>query len=268
MRIGKLLPGVLVGCCLVLPPVRSSAENSASPELAGESHRARKPQENKGLWHPHLVVPPESDAAATPAYRYANMSNVEVERELVRRKIDFDKLTDIPGAKFPIRLGGRLRGVWVHSVLPANERKESPYEILDGRLALALDDFCGLLAAHGFVELIHYTMYRPPANGHGKEGESLHRHPAGMAIDLGALKRDDGTLFSVARDWPAEIGAKTCGDGGRDLLTRRGRELLSLACEAQDQRIFHYALTPHHDDRHKDHLHLEIKEKIRWFLVE
>jgi hypothetical protein len=196
------------------------------------------------------------------------MSNAEVERELVRRRIDFDKQGEVSGVRFPIRLTGRLHGVWIHSVLPAKERRESPYEILDGRLALALDDFCALLSAHGFVELIHYTMYRPPALSQFKEGETMHRHPAGMAIDVGALKREDGSLFSVARDWPSDIGKKTCGDGGKDLLTRRGRELLSITCEAQDQRLFHYALTPHHDDRHKDHLHLEIKEKVRWFLVE
>ncbi len=224
--------------------------------------------ENPGLWHKHLVLPNETEATMAPAYRYANMSDEEVERELARRHIDYHKATSTPGVRFPIRLDGRLNGVWIHSVLPAKERKESPYEILDGRLALALDDFCALARAHGFVEIIHYTMYRPPAASQLKDSDAQHRHPGGMAVDIGALKREDGSLFSVAQHWPAELGAKTCGEGARALLPRRGRELLSLTCEAHDAHLFHYQLSPHHDARHADHLHFEIKAGVRWFLAE
>lgn len=224
--------------------------------------------ENRGLWHKHLVLPDETESAEAPASRYANMSDEEVERELGRRHLDYHKVSATPGVRFPIRLDGRLNGVWVHSVLPAKERKESPYEILDGRLALALDDFCALARAHGFVEIIHYTMYRPPTASQLKDSDAQHRHPGGMAIDIGALKRQDGSLFSIAQHWPAELGAKTCGEGARDLLPRRGRELLSLTCEAHDARLFHYQLSPHHDARHADHLHFEIKAGVRWFLAE
>lgn len=216
----------------------------------------------------YLDIPSEEEAKSTRAYRYANMSDAEVLSELAARQIPYKRVDPVPGVRLPIRLTGRLHGVWIHSVLPAEQRKTTPFEILDGRLALALSDFCELLHAHGFVEIVHFTMYRPPHEGPtAKKGEALHRHPGGMAIDLGAIKKRTGHWIAVGPHWPAELGAKSCGDGGRKLKGRRGRELLSVACEASDLRIFHYMLTPHFDDAHSDHLHLEIKTGVKWFLV-
>ena len=215
----------------------------------------------------YLEIPPVEEATASRAYRYANLTNEEVLNELERREIPFEQNAPVPGVRLPIRLTGRLHGVWIHSVLPPEQRKTTPFEILDGRLALALDDFSEILAAHGFVEAVHFTMYRPPHDGPAEDGVHHHRHPGGMAIDLGALKKDTGHWIAVGPHWPSQIGAKTCGDGGRELKGRRGRELLSVACEAADLRIFHYMLTPHFDDPHSDHLHLEIKVGVKWFLV-
>lgn len=215
----------------------------------------------------YLEIPPESEAMETRAYHYANLTNEAALLELKRRGIPYEEVPAVPGVRLPIRLTGRLHGVWIHSVLPAEQRKTTPFEILDARLAIALDDFCELLAAHGFVEVVHFTMYRPPHEGPAKKGEYLHRHPGGMAIDLGAIKKRTGHWIAVGPHWPSEIGAKSCGKDGRKLQGRRGRELLSVACEASDLRIFHYMLTPHFDDAHADHLHLEIKVGVKWFLV-
>lgn len=215
----------------------------------------------------YLEIPGEDDAKNTRAYLYANMTNAEVIAELDRRQIPYEKIAPVPGVRLAVRLSGRLHGVWIHSVLPAEQRATTPFEILDGRLALALDDFCELLEVHGFVEVVHFTMYRPLHNGPAKEGDYEHRHPGGMAIDLGAIKKSTGHWMAVGPHWPSELGAKSCGDGGRKLAGRRGRELMSLACEASDLRIFHYMLTPHFDDAHADHLHLEIKVGVKWFLV-
>lgn len=217
--------------------------------------------------NPYLEIPPPSEAMDTPAYRYANMSNEEVLEELERRKVPYRRVDPVPGVRLPIRLTGRIHGVWIHSVLPAEQRKTTPFEILDGRLALALDDFCAILETHGFVEIIHFTMYRPPHTTPSQATEHQHRHPGGMAIDVGALKKRGGHWMAVGPHWPSQIGAKSCRQGGRELKGRRGRELLSIVCEAADQRIFHYMLTPHFDEAHADHLHLEIKTGVKWFLV-
>jgi hypothetical protein len=215
----------------------------------------------------YLVIPEETEAKQSRAFYYANLSNAEVVSALEARKIPYQRADEVPGVRLPIRLTGRLHGVWIHSVLPPEERKTTPFEILDGRLALALDDLSAILEAHGFDEVVHFTMYRPPHLGPARPGEYQHRHPGGMAIDLGAARKTTGQWLAVGPHWPAEIGAKTCGPGGRELRGRKGRELLSVACEASDLRIFHYMLTPHFNEPHADHLHLEIKVGVKWFLV-
>jgi hypothetical protein len=110
---------------------------------------------------PFLVTPDPAVAEASPAYRYANMTDAEALAELDVRKIAYTKVDSAPGVRAPIRLAGRLHGVYVHSSVPLDQRATTPYEILDARLALALDDFCALLERHDIDEVVHYTMYRP-----------------------------------------------------------------------------------------------------------
>ncbi|HTN88193.1 MAG TPA: extensin family protein [Sorangium sp.] len=411
---------------------------------------------------PFLVTPEASIAEASPAYRYANMTDDEALAELDRRKILYLKVDRAPGVRAPIRLTGRLNGVNFHSVLPPEQRVTSVFEILDARLALALDDFAAVLARHDIDEVVHYTMYRPNVPMPGREGaddEGEHghaiaqaagadsavrkestkpatpvslgekgeldgtskapeepprrlkekgaaeaapkgkgaaaeaapkgkgaaaeaapketraaeaapkekaaapmtpgprarvtaarsgpvktagkagarragrrkpagstgasaspvkrrgdvalrtdagqkprgyvaprteagqkprgdvalrtgagqkprgtwappgtRHPAGLAIDVGALKKRDGTWISVARHFHGRIGDKTCGDGAPQPELPEARELRSIVCEAADLGIFTYVLTPNFNAAHVDHYHMEIKPGVRWFL--
>ncbi len=142
---------------------------------------------------PYLVVPPPAVAEASPAYRYANMTDADALAELDRRGVLYTRLGPVPGVRAPIRLTGRLHGVLVHASLPPEQRARSPFEILDARLALALDDFCALLARHDIDEVVHFTMYRPgaaapdqgaaedPAQASGKPSGARPRPGAGHA---------------------------------------------------------------------------------------
>ncbi|WP_437576019.1 extensin family protein [Sorangium sp. So ce887] len=412
---------------------------------------------------PFLMTPAASVAEASPAYRYANMTDDEALAELDRRKILYLRVDHAPGVRAPIRLTGRLNGVYFHSVLPPEQRVTSMFEILDARLALALDDFAAVLSRHDIDEVVHYTMYRPNvpmpgrgggddegAHGHGTaqakaadsdvrkestrsappvelgekgaldgtskapeerprrlkekgaaeggakekgaaeggakekgateggakekgaaEGGAKEkgatedgakekgataatrsaassapgkaarttaarsapvkaagktgarraarrkpvastrataspakrrgdvalrsdagqkprgdvalrsdagqkprgawappgtRHPAGLAIDVGALKKRDGTWISVARHFQGRIGDKTCGEGAPQPELPEARELRSIVCEAADLGIFTYVLTPNYNAPHADHYHMEIKPGVRWFL--
>jgi hypothetical protein len=214
-----------------------------------------------------LITPPREVAERTLAFRYANLGDAEAIAELNRRGIAWVPASPpLPGVRTPIRLSGPLRGVTIHSTLPEPERRTTVFEILDARLALALDDFCALLARHDVVELVHYTMYRPPAELPSDWNKQI-RHPAGLAIDVGAVRKADGRWLAIGPHWPSDIGAKTCGEGAREHWSRPGREIVSIACEAADLGMFHFILTPHFDAAHADHLHLEIKPDTRWFLV-
>ena len=215
----------------------------------------------------YLEIPAQSVSHASRAYRYANLTNREAQAELDARAIPYRPASPpLPGVRLPIRLTGQLHGVTIHSALPPAQRKDTPFEILDARLALALDDFCLILAEHDVVEVVHFTMYRPPTTTPKERNAPQTRHPGGLAIDVGALRKKNGEWLAVGPHWPALLGAKTCGKGARQLTSPKGRELTSIVCEAYDQRIFTYALTPHFDARHSDHVHLEIKPTVEWFL--
>jgi hypothetical protein len=388
---------------------------------------------------PYLEVVDPAEAMRTPAYRYANMTNEEAFAELDRRRILYTKQRATLGVRAPIRLTGRLHGVHVHSSLPPEARPSTPFEILDARLALALDDFCAILERHDVDEIVHYTMYRPnvpppgfvaqatsaskagatasavhsdeprvgssrsgknakkkpaaktslakgeragkgsappstrkrserrkdaygvdldedhtsldaiaddkvpadelpsehehehdsddgakaapkksgptskPGSGAAKpastgkspaprptaigstsrrtagairrpppppraggEGDGDHnhgkwappgtRHPAGLAIDLGAVRKRDGRWLSVASHFDGKIGQRTCGAGAPVSESANAKELQAIVCEARAAGVFTYALTPNFNQDHVDHVHFEIKPGVTWFL--
>ncbi len=215
-----------------------------------------------------LEVPTPAALAESPAHRYANLSSAAAYAELDRRGVRYVRPSAAPsGVRAPIRLSAPLHGVFVHSALPPAERSSSMYELLDARLALALDDFCALLERHEVVELVHYTMYRPGASPRADSDLLPTRHPGGLAIDVGALRKRDGTWLDVGQHWQSDIGRKTCGPGAKQQKGPLAEELVGIVCEAAGARLFHYMLTPHYDAAHHDHVHLEIKPSGRWFLV-
>ena len=144
---------------------------------------------------PFATTPPPEVLEASPAFRYANMSDADALRELDRRGVAYERLADVPGVRTPVRLGSALHGVHVHSSLPAEQRTDSPFEILDARLALALDDFTALLEAHDVVELVHYTMYRPnvaKAEPDAKPLEAERADGKGLVTTRHPVKGKDG----------------------------------------------------------------------------
>lgn len=375
---------------------------------------------------PYLEKPDPAEAMKTPAYTYANMTDDEAYAELDRRGILYSREKSVAGVRAPIRLTSRLHGVLIRSVLPPEERATSMFEILDARLALALDDFAVILSRHDVEEVIHYTMYRPnvpkpgeegdddvagdkddkahddkgkdeksghvvhvgkkkpgaaiekkaakPGKGHADKPTKPHqkqpgalptgksrivvvgddeaeptiaafdltagedlldrdgdagakapahakkhapvatrttgharakkatstkstrivtasakptsetgadddkprgkwappgtRHPAGLAIDVGILKKKDGTQLSVAGQFEGKIGAQTCGKGAPMPTGDKAMELHAIVCEAHDAGVFTYTLTPNFDVAHKDHFHMEIKPGVTWFLYQ
>ncbi|MDI3291447.1 extensin family protein [Polyangium sp. 15x6] len=369
-----------------------------------------------GAVSPFLVTPDAAVVEASPAYRYANMTDDEAFAELDKRSLPYVRIDPVPGVRAPIRLTGRLHGVLIHSALPEEQRPTSMFEILDARLALALDDFTAVLERHEIDELVHYTMYRPnvprempapvaakkvpakkeapkketakkeapkketpkadapkadapkaetPKTGsklpqataakasdlgkgalggkHSQEGAAKGtkhkapaavqakpremvtasekpkaapkaapqpapakaeakaapakpdvqiapaktephaapaktvphprwappgtRHPAGLAIDVGRLRKKDGTWISVLDHFHGKIGEKTCGEGARKPEQPLAQELRAIVCESQDASVFTYVLSPNYNTDHADHFHMEIKPGVRWFLV-
>lgn len=155
---------------------------------------------------------PASHAGMPVASKYASLDRASCEAELGKRRIGFDRVGEARGVIAPLRLKGAIAGVDFHSMLPTAQRRTSPYEIYDCRLVLALDDWARVLARHDVVEVVHYSVYRPPPakavlNGPGR------RHSGALAIDAAIFKLRDGTTISVEKDFHGRIGSKPCGAG-------------------------------------------------------
>lgn len=92
------------------------------------------------------------------------------------------------------------------------------------------------------------------------------RHSVGLAIDVGVMVKRDGTIHSVQSHFGGKVGIKTCGSGARKPTETRAKLLWDVVCDAFDEKIFTYVLTPNFDESHKDHLHMEINPSVKWFL--
>lgn len=212
---------------------------------------------------------PASHAAGTPAAtRYAAMDRTTCEGELGKRKIAFERVGETRGVIAPVRLRGAIAGVDFHSMLPRAQRRTSPYEIYDCRLVLALDDWARVLARHDVVEVVHYSVYRPPPKKRVLRGAGR-RHTGALAIDAAIFKTRDGQTMSVLKDFHGRIGSKPCGASAA--ATRRlpasAVTLREIVCEAADAQLFNVLLTPDYNRPHRNHFHLEVTAGVRWVLV-
>jgi len=207
-----------------------------------------------------------SDVENTPAYKYGSMSPSECELELDNRKISFQKET-ARGVAGAIRLSGPLHGVTFKADVEEKDRATTPYEIVDCRLALALDDFAAILEKHGIVEVRHYSIYRPPPKSWPDDKEGT-RHDGAMAIDAAHFVNKDGKSLDVVKHFNGAIGNKTCGDGAApDPVTAEATELRSILCDSVAAHLFNVVLTPNYNKPHHNHFHLEVTAGVKWFLV-
>jgi hypothetical protein len=208
-----------------------------------------------------------ADSPQTPAVRYAKLDASTCQAELARRKVPFVPAAPTPGVAMPIRLTGGIRGIRFRSALPPAQRTTSPYEVLDCRLAVALDDFAAILERYDVREVIHYSAYRPPPRSL-PAGTPVKEHAAGLALDAAKFVRADGSTLDVERDFHGRIGARTCGPGtGPTPATAEAVTLRNIVCEAADAHLFHVILTPDFNWAHRNHMHLEVRAGVSWFLV-
>jgi hypothetical protein len=175
--------------------------------------------------------------------------------ELARRGIGHRTVSQaIPGVEIPMRLAAPLRGVSIIAAGANQIGTGSSQEILDCRLALALDDFAGVLAARGIVRVDHMSMYRSGAVVAGKGTPSQHRY--GLAIDIGSLRRADGQVFSVQRDWATARGSSPCP--GPPFEVGAPAVLRDVVCSSLRAGVFNTYITPNHNAAHDNHFHFDL----------
>jgi hypothetical protein len=258
-------------------PEPADDEHDALPAAASSADGSAEEASDEEL--PGAELPPAIASTSSPASKYAALDRASCERELGRRRIAFERLPDVRGVKNPLRLNAPLAGVTFHSMLSAEKRKTSPLEIYDCRLVLALDDFARILARHDVVEVVHFSVYRPPsarraparradtskAAARSRRGplrdEPGRRHGGALAIDAGLFKTRDGRTLSVEKDFHGAIGARTCPP------PENASELRKIACEAGEAQLFNVLLTPDYNRAHRNHFHMEVTAGARWIMV-
>jgi hypothetical protein len=234
--------------------------------LAGAGVLAGVADARAGFVEPLQIVVPSEDRS--PAQSYGALDSTACEAELGTRGVPFVRVDSARGVLAPVRLTGALHGVTFRTALPADKRATSPWEIVDCRLALALDDFAAQLEKHDVAEVVHYSIYRPPSKK-WPGGKVASRHPGGLAIDAGTFVKKDGTRLEVERDFHGRIGATTCGNAGAapQPSTPEALELRRIVCDAAQARLFNVELTPDYNWAHRNHFHLEVTAGAKWFVV-
>jgi hypothetical protein len=156
---------------------------------------------------------------------------------------------DAEGIAWPIKLSGPIQGVRIYG-----GKKNAPTNYLDCRLAIALVEWAPMLERAGVVGLQHFSMYRHDA----KIGKTtkVSGHALGRAIDVGVFEMRDGRKLNVLKDWKNRArGVEPCDATSSNDAEKIMRDLI---CEAADREVFQMVLTPHYNEAHKNHIHLEV----------
>jgi hypothetical protein len=211
-----------------------------------------------------IPLPPPS-VDPFPGRTYGDLDDLGCILALEARDVPYERYAArARGVETPVRLMGPLHGVRFQHADTPDWLASAKREILDCRLVLALDDFAAIVAARGVTTVLHYGVYRGDLPL-PRRGRPLH-HIAALAIDVATFVKDDGTRLDVRHDWRGTVGEATCA--GAAASTGRTADLRELLCEVVREKLFHQVLTPNHDERHKDHFHLEVMRRTEWTLVE
>jgi hypothetical protein len=254
--------GGMVSLVLFAPATGQSAEKGAiDPYLDLPTLEARE------LPPVDPIPTPDPAGDPFPGHTYGNLEDVACIVALENRQIPYERFgRRARGVQTPVRLMGPLHGIRFQHAEAPDWLHSAKKEILDCRLVLALDDLAGLLAPSGITTVLHYGIYRDdlPLPAHGRP---LH-HTAGLAIDVAALVKEDGTRLEVQRDWRGHVGQHTCDEGSAPSRSAQTGELHAILCEVAREKLFHQVLTPNHNAAHWNHFHLEVMRETEWTMVE
>ncbi len=208
------------------------------------------------------------DYASTFAYRVAQLDRKACVAELTRRQVAFALAGEAPGVKTPVRLKGPLNGIRFTTGAPQAERDRVPYEVLDCRLVVALDEWTQVLSAHGISDVIFSSGWRPSPRL-ASDAVDGKRHAGALALDVHAFRLKSGGELVIERDFHGHLESPVCGPEAPlpAPSTPEARQLRSIVCSSAELRLFQSILTPNYDVHHANHFHLEVTPNVRWFIL-
>lgn len=224
--VATALLGLIVGTAFKANFRTETTTRASSHEPSAPLARAGKPQAG------------DSASACYAALRGAGVAYQTVSR------------ADAGEIAWPIKLTGPIDGIRIHG----SGKADAPTNYLDCRLAKALLAWAPWLRAQGVVGLEHYSMYRADAVVSNSDKPS--GHALGRAIDVAKFELKDGRTWSVLDDWKNRArGADPCQTWPDEAA---GRSMRRLVCDAAERGLFQIVVTPHHNDAHGNHVHLEV----------
>ena len=154
------------------------------------------------------------------------------------------------------------------------EGRRALHRVMDCRLLLAIHAWAPVLRAAGVDGLRHLSAFRPGARVRSTGQAS--GHSRGLAFDPRFFDREGADPLDVLQDWmPRGRGVPPCGpepEDGQEPAPlpppaegqEAGAILRALVCEGIRRELFQVVVTPHHDDAHANHVHLEVVPGVDW----
>ncbi len=120
-------------------------------------------------------------------------------------------------------------------------------------LALALDWMSQMLAEAGVVTVVHLGSYgcRFIAGT-----DILSEHARARALDVAAVRRVEGSVYTVSSDWEQHQPVPA---------TAAGAFLRQLVSNLFEAGVFNIVLTPDFNADHHDHFHLDLTPGVRLY---
>lgn len=134
------------------------------------------------------------------------------------------------------------------------------HRVMDCRLVLALHAWAPTLRAAGVTKVRHLSALRPSARV--RSTGAVSGHSRGLAVDPRHFELADGTRLDVLEDWTwRQRGAEPCTEVEEPSTSAT---LRGVVCRAIEAGLFQVVVTPHHDDLHANHVHVEVVPDAEW----
>jgi hypothetical protein len=239
--------------------------------------RARKPPKRA----PAAAKSPEPSPAQTPEAPSpdapARAQRAAFERppslDVDARTLDAERcgaLLREHGVEFEVKEGASPEHLYVKpkghigGIHYAFEGRREVHEVMDCRLVVALLQWAPALRSEGVRKIRHLSAYRPDARvaASGKRSG----HASALAIDVRFLELEDGRTLDVLTDWGNRTrGVMPCEEGVGD--ADPNPDVRRITCELVGAGLFQTVITPHRDQLHENHVHLELVPEVDWTFI-
>lgn len=265
-----MMTTLITGCAGAQEPQHGDLAMLTEGENAQQTRQVRRIGRDRRIESVVEVEEPSStEIPALPEYggapsgrQIANLSSVACLDYLRAANVEFEEVpsSEASNVATPVRLTSRVGGIEV-----TGRARSRVHAVMDCRAVLAMLAWSDLLREAGVTALEHYSVYRPGARVAGTRSAS--GHASAMAIDAAIFVFEDGTRADINVDWGDRTrGANPC-EGDHDDETPVAETLRSLVCGAVERDLFQVVITPHHNQAHQNHVHLELRPDVNWSFV-